>query len=168
MIIFSFNTFVLKYCSFTAHVFHSRCGDYIWVSGVYGHCTIEGKTLSIEDITKNVLQSLIGKWFSVQALQDQLFYSIKWPKSKCKKSTVEQFTWSQRYIYMYSCNPYLYNTVTSGSVMQTPLCCRQLTWFQGYKNSTISTSIIHIPLALLQTVLLVPRIQKFIQSLPLC
>lgn len=42
-----------------AHVFHSRCGDYIWVSGVYGHCTIEGKTLSIEDITKNVLQSLI-------------------------------------------------------------------------------------------------------------
>lgn len=47
-------------CSFTGVVFHSRCGDYIWVSGIYGHCTVEGKTLSIEDITRNVLQGLTG------------------------------------------------------------------------------------------------------------
>ncbi|KAL9957836.1 hypothetical protein ACROYT_G034784 [Oculina patagonica] len=40
------------------HVLYSRCGNYIWVSGIYGHCTIDGKTLSIEDVTRNVLQSL--------------------------------------------------------------------------------------------------------------
>ena len=51
-------------CSFTGVVFHSWCGDYIWLSGIYGHCTVEGKTLSIEDITRNVLQGLIGKYSS--------------------------------------------------------------------------------------------------------
>ena len=53
-------TSFLKFCCFTGGVFHSRCGDYIWVSGIYGHCTVEGEVLSIEDITRNVLQSLTG------------------------------------------------------------------------------------------------------------
>lgn len=37
---------------------HSRSGDYIWVSGIYGQSTVEGKPLVIEDITRNVLQKL--------------------------------------------------------------------------------------------------------------
>lgn len=45
----------------TDQMSYSKCGDYIWVTGIYGHCTVEGKTLSIEDITRSVLQSLSGK-----------------------------------------------------------------------------------------------------------
>lgn len=39
-------------------VSHSRSGDYIWVSGIYGQPTVEGKPLLIEDITRNVLHTL--------------------------------------------------------------------------------------------------------------
>lgn len=45
----------------TDQMSYSKCGDYIWVTGIYGYCTVEGKTLSIEDITRSVLQSLSGK-----------------------------------------------------------------------------------------------------------
>lgn len=37
---------------------HSRSGDYIWVSGIYGQSTAKGKPLLIEDITRNVLHKL--------------------------------------------------------------------------------------------------------------
>ena len=43
------------------HILYSRCGDYIWVSGIYGHCSVDGKMLTIEDVTRNVLQHLQGE-----------------------------------------------------------------------------------------------------------
>ena len=52
---------IVKSAYSTGQMSYSKCGDYIWVTGIYGHCTVEGKTLSIEDITKSVLQSLSGK-----------------------------------------------------------------------------------------------------------
>ena len=45
----------------TDQMSYSKCGDYIWITGIYGHCTVKGKTLSIEDITRSVLQNLSGK-----------------------------------------------------------------------------------------------------------
>jgi len=48
-------------------IFYSRCGDYIWVCGIYGHCTVGRKTLSIEDITRNVLQTLTETLTSLKA-----------------------------------------------------------------------------------------------------
>lgn len=52
---------IVKSVYSTGQMSYSKCGDYIWVTGIYGHCTVEGKTLSIEDITRSVLQSLSGK-----------------------------------------------------------------------------------------------------------
>ena len=52
---------IVKSVYSTDQMSYSKCGDYIWVTGIYGHCTVEGKTLSIEDITRSVLQSLSGK-----------------------------------------------------------------------------------------------------------
>ena len=52
---------VVKSVYSTAQMSYSKCGDYVWITGIYGHCTVEGKTLSIEDITRSVLQSLSGK-----------------------------------------------------------------------------------------------------------
>lgn len=43
------------------HILYSRCGNYIWVSGIYGHCSVDGKMLTIEDVTRNVLQHLQGE-----------------------------------------------------------------------------------------------------------
>ncbi|XP_020612989.1 diphthine--ammonia ligase-like isoform X1 [Orbicella faveolata] len=40
------------------HILYSRCGNYIWVSGIYGHRSVDGKMLTIEDVTRNVLQHL--------------------------------------------------------------------------------------------------------------
>lgn len=39
-------------------VVHSRSGDYIWVSGIYGHCAVKGKELVIEGVTRNALHEL--------------------------------------------------------------------------------------------------------------
>ena len=55
---------------FSDDIFYSRCGDYVWVCGIYGHCTVGRKTLSIEDITRNVLQTLTGKYSSITRLQN--------------------------------------------------------------------------------------------------
>lgn len=52
---------MVKSVYLTDQMSYSKCGDYIWVTGIYGHCTVEGKTLSIEDITRSVLESLSGK-----------------------------------------------------------------------------------------------------------
>ena len=42
-------------------ILYGRCGNYIWVSGIYGHGSVDGKMLTIEDVTRNVLQHLQGE-----------------------------------------------------------------------------------------------------------
>ena len=49
----------------SGRILFSRCGDYIWLSGIYGHCTVEGEKLAIEDVTRNVFQSLQGEIFQL-------------------------------------------------------------------------------------------------------
>ena len=56
----------LKYSDFNFfllpdHILYSKCGNYIWVSGIYGHCSVDGKMLTIEDVTRNALQHLQGE-----------------------------------------------------------------------------------------------------------
>lgn len=48
-------------------ILFSRCGDYIWLSGIYGYCTVEGEKLAIEDVTRNVFQSLQDTLSSLKA-----------------------------------------------------------------------------------------------------
>ena len=43
------------------HILYSRCGNYVWVSGIYGHRSVDGKMQTIEDVTRNVLQHLQGE-----------------------------------------------------------------------------------------------------------
>lgn len=48
-------------------ILYSRCGDYIWLSGIYGSCDNEGKKLAIEDVTRKVFQSLKDTLTSLKA-----------------------------------------------------------------------------------------------------
>ena len=63
LIIYSYLVRHLSYSS--GRILFSRCGDYIWLSGIYGYCTVEGEKLAIEDVTRNVFQSLQGEIFQL-------------------------------------------------------------------------------------------------------
>lgn len=63
-----FKIHIIIYIFLLDHILCSRCGNYIWVSGIYGHCSVDGKMLSIEDVTRNALQHLQGETSSHSAV----------------------------------------------------------------------------------------------------
>ena len=71
------------------HTLYSRCGNYIWVSGIYGHCSVDGKMLTIEDVTRNVLQHLQGgtsTYTTVHRMRNEMPLSLrKLPKTVFKR-----------------------------------------------------------------------------------